>query len=251
MSCKYFILTKPRDKEIINNDTNQIIYLNNYKTYILPQNNIEYYINNGLFESNLIEWSRQFCSKDKIMLDIGAHTGTYAISLADTCKQVFAFEPQKMTYYALCGSVALSNLKNINCLNIGLGAEEQLGVKDLYIVSNDGGGSTVINNDKYNNNDNNKQQRVLATEQIIIKTLDSVNINNIGFIKMDVEDNELNVIKGSLDTLKNSNYPKILFESNKTNNIISNELFNYLKDLQYNIIQISGFNNMFLATYKI
>ena len=90
MSCKYFILTKQQNKEITNNDTNQIIYLNNYKTYILPQNNIDYYINNGLFESNLIEWSRQFCSKDKIMLDIGAHTGTYAISLADNCKEVFA-----------------------------------------------------------------------------------------------------------------------------------------------------------------
>ena len=255
MSCKYFILTKQQNKEITNNDTNQIIYLNNYKTYILPQNNIDYYINNGLFESNLIEWSRQFCSKDKIMLDIGAHTGTYAISLADNCKEVFAFEPQKMTYYALCGSVALSNLKNINCLNIGLGSEEQVGIKDLFIVSNDGGGSTVINgNDKYNNNDNNNNQ-VLATEQITIKTLDSLNINNIGFIKMDVEDNELNVLKGSLDTLKNSNYPKILFESNKTNNETnnntSNELFNYLKDLQYNIIQISGFNNMFLATQHI
>jgi FkbM family methyltransferase len=249
MSCNYFILTKPQNKEITNNNTNQIIYLNNYKTYILPQNNIEYYINNGLFESNLIEWSRQFCSKDKIMLDIGAHTGTYAISLSDNCEQVFAFEPQKMTYYALCGSVALSNLKNINCLNIGLGSDEQAGIKDLFIVSNDGGGSTVINS-----NDSNKQQRVLAIEQITIKTLDSLNINNIGFIKMDVEDNELNVLKGSLDTLKNSNYPKILFESNKTNNEnnnISNDLFNYLKDLQYNIIQISGFNNMFLATYKI
>ena len=249
MSCKYFILTKPQNKEITNNTTNQIIYLNNYKTYILPQNNIEYYINNGLFESNLIEWSRQFCSKDKIMLDIGAHTGTYAISLADNCEQVFAFEPQKMTYYALCGSVALSNLKNITCLNIGLGSAEQVGIKDLFIVSNDGGGSTVISN--YDSNNSNTQQQVLATEQITIKTLDSLNLNNIGFIKMDVEDNELNVLKGSLDTLKNSNYPKILFESNKTNNITSNELFNYLKDLQYNIIQISGFTNMFLATYKI
>ena len=189
------------------------------------------------------------------MLDIGAHTGTYAISLADNCNQVFAFEPQKMTYYALCGSVTLSNIKNINCLNIGLGSSEQVGIKDLFIISNDGGGSTVINsNDKYNNNDSNKQQRVLATEQIIIKTLDSLNIDNIGFIKMDVEDNELNVIKGSLDTLKNSNYPKILFESNKTSkttNNSSNDLFNYLKDLHYNIIQISGFNNMFLATQHI
>ena len=42
MSCKYFILTKSQNKEITNNDTNQIIYLNNYKTYILPQNTIDY-----------------------------------------------------------------------------------------------------------------------------------------------------------------------------------------------------------------
>jgi hypothetical protein len=34
---------------------------------------------------------------------------------------------------------------------------------------------------------------------------------------MDVEDNELNVLQGSLNTLINSNYPKILFESNSFN----------------------------------
>ena len=51
MSCNYFILTN--NDKINENSNNQIIFLNKY-TYILPYNNIHYYIDNGLFEKNLI-----------------------------------------------------------------------------------------------------------------------------------------------------------------------------------------------------
>ena len=234
MSCKYFILTKPNNKDITYNNENQIVFLNNSKTYILPQVNIEYYMKHGLFESSLIDWTRQFCNKEKIFLDIGAHSGTYSICLADSCKHVYSFEPQKMTYYSLCGSVALSNINNITCINLGLGSEEQVGCQTLNIVSNDGGGSSL-----FVNNTN-----VLTTEKIQINTLDSLNLENIGFIKMDVEDNELFVLKGALITLKRSNYPIILFESNNSNE----ELFSFLKNLNYKIVQINGYSNMFLAS---
>ena len=103
----YFILNKTSDSQ-------QLFNLNGTTTFILPANNIDYYNNCGLFESGLIDWSKQFCSKDRIFLDIGSHTGTYAISLADHSAGVYAFEPQRMTYYALCGSVALSNKTNIH-----------------------------------------------------------------------------------------------------------------------------------------
>ena len=84
----------------------------------------------------------------------------------------------------------------------------------------------------------------VKTETIEVKTLDRFNITNISFIKMDVEDNELNVLQGALNTLKNSNYPKILFESNTYNE----KLFNFLKALNYTIITINGVSNMFLAS---
>lgn len=77
------------------------------------------------------------------MLDIGAHSGTYTISLAENCKNVYSFEPQKMTFYSLCGSIALSNIKNVTCINTGLGSEEQVGIQKLNIISLDGGGSTL------------------------------------------------------------------------------------------------------------
>lgn len=171
------------------------------------------------------------------MLDIGAHSGTYTISLAENCKHVYSFEPQKMTYYSLCGSVALSNIKNVTCLNIGLGSEEQVGKQKLNIVSLDGGGSTLHSSSSVN---------VLETEEIEIRTLDSFNIDNIGFIKIDIEDNEFQALQFSKNTLKKSNYPKILFEMNNENQ----NLINLLKDMNYNIINITNVRNMFLAVNK-
>jgi len=234
--CDYFILTKPNNFDIGYEEKNQIIYVKE-NVYILPKNNINYYIDHGLFEKNLIEWCKQFCKKDQNILDIGAHSGTYTISLANHCKTVYSFEPQKMTFYSLCGSVALSNLKNVNCLNIGLGTSEQVGKQILNIVSLDGGGSTL-------HNDNNSD--VLQTEEIEIRTLDSFNIDNISFIKIDVENNELQVLLSSQNTLKRSNYPKILFEMNKLNT----QLVEFLESMNYNIISINGYNNMFLAVNK-
>ena len=237
MTTKYFILTKDAERNVDDNTNDQIFYINSSKSYILPRVNLDYYTSKGLFENNLINWASQMCSKDKVFLDIGAHTGTYTIGLASKCKQVYSFEPQKMTYYALCGSIALSNLNNVICIQSGLGSLEQVGKTTLNIVSNDGGGSTIHSPEN---------TTILRTEDININTLDSFNINNIGFIKMDVEDNELFVLKGAVDTLHRSNYPKILFEMNKQNN----ELINYLKNLKYCIISINGYPNMYLAEIK-
>lgn len=234
MSTKYFILSKDHTTD---NENDQIFFINRPTTYILPQVNMEYYVKNGLFENQLIEWTKQLLSKDKTILDIGAHTGTYAISLADSSQHVYCFEPQKMTYYALCGSVALSNKQNITCFQTGLGSENQIGKKTLKIVSNDGGGSSI-----------HATQGIIREEEIEIKTLDSYNLDNIGFIKMDVEENELNVLKGATETLIRSNYPKILFESNHNDITIRDELFDYLINrLTYRIIPIGGYENMYLA----
>jgi len=238
MSTKYFILTKPANNNTDDNADNQIVHLNPGKRqiFLLPEVNLDYYWRRGLFECQLIEWSKQFCSNSKIFLDIGAHTGTYAISLASRSKSVVAFEPQRATYYALCGSVAASGLADkIDCKQCGLGAEDQVGTQVLKIVSNDGGGSSLAPAE---------HEKVLREETIEVRTLDSFNIQNVGFIKMDVENNELNVLRGALNTLRESNYPPILFESNGANPT----LFGFLKEaLGYNIVNVVGVNNMFLA----
>lgn len=238
MNNGYFILSKTKEHGIADNSENQLISLNNKRyNYILPAINLKYYVEYGLFEKQLIDWSREFADSTKNMLDIGSHTGIYTISLCNRFKHVYAFEPQKMTYYSLCGSVALSNCKNVTCFNVGLGSAEQIGNQTLNIYSEDGGSSSL----HLNGNE------PLETESVKIETLDSFGFSNIGFIKMDVEENELNVLMGATETLKNSNYPTILFESNHHNE----ELYSFIKSLGYSLIKVQNTNNMFLASKHI
>ena len=246
MSTSYFLLSKPgkptETPDIESNEKDVIIYPPCGITYILPKNLALCYIEKGLFESQLIEWCKQFiCKKNGgTFLDIGAHTGSWSLTLAPLAKHVYAFEPQKMTYYGLCGGVALSNLKNVTCINKGLGSQEQCGKQRLYIVSDDGGGSTV----------NPPSSNVLRQEEIEMITLDSLKIKDISFIKMDVEENELAVLQGAAETLKRNNYPPIVFECNEANLALETQhkLYIFLSgNLDYNITPITGVSNMFLA----
>ena len=235
MTTQYIILSKDDRDAVQDNKKNQFFHINRAPCYFLPAHNHDYYVKYGLFESGLIEWCKQFCNPNSVFLDIGAHTGTYAISLAPFSKKVYAFEPQKMTYYALCGGVALSNMNNIDCINYGLGSDDQVGTQTLNLVSADGGGSTLQK----------VQCEVIGKERVEVRRLDDMQIQGpISFIKMDIEGNELNAVKGGVETLRRNNYPRILFESNCENA----ELFQFIKDLGYKVISVSGTFNMFLAT---
>ena len=164
----YFILTKDKLNEIDDNQSNELMYFENKNIYILPSNNWVYYKRNGLFEKPLINWCKQFCNKNKNFLDIGAHTGTYTISLAGEFNHVYSFEPHKNTYYALCGGIVLSKLKNVTCFQFGLGSLDQCGKKLLNVSNEDTGKSSL-----------HEIQGVVYTEEIKIKTLDQLKIDNI------------------------------------------------------------------------
>ena len=82
-------------------------------------------------------------------------------------------------------------------------------------------------------------------------TLDSLKLEKVNFIKIDVEGQELNVIKGGVKTIT-KNKPIIFFEcwdinSHHWNNIPNthNELMEYIKSLGYTInkINIDGNDN--------
>ena len=87
----------------------------------------------------------------------------------------------------------------------------------------------------------------------MIQTLDNVaqcyGIYNVGFIKIDVEGNEYDVLLGAEHTLQASDYPPILFEcDNPTNNA---QLFLFIFNLKYNIVRVRGASNMYLASRPI
>lgn len=224
--------------------------LSNYK-FIMKMNNptSNYIINTGIYEYNLINWCKQFLDKDKIFLDIGAHMGTYSIILSDYCKHVYSFEAQKNTYYNLCGGIALNNKNNITAIHTALGNKEDNGTIMYLSQTSDDGGTSTMDMDVVNNTNSD----ILNKYKVKVTSLDSYNLNNIGFIKIDVEGWEINVLKGAEKTLIRNSYPQIIFEVWDDEWYINkkNKLLEYLDDFGYNCKQISGYSNMYIADHKI
>jgi FkbM family methyltransferase len=187
----------------------------------------------GLFEQSLIDWAKSFCSPDAAFVDAGAHTGTYSVSLSPVAKTVYAFEPQRLTFMALCGSIALSGLRNVHCFQYALGDKTQVGKTMLYINTQDGGGSSIL------------PKIDSITEEVDVRTLDSFDLPNISLIKIDVEGNESRVIEGAIKTIQKYQ-PKILFEDNSRTVNIDN--YPALSQLKYRVFPIRGYPNMFLAS---
>lgn len=260
MTTKFFLYTKKDGYSVQDITGCQIINPASYAGTVLlyPEESIDIHYNNAILEGSLIEWCKEFCSKDGIFLDIGAHTGTYSVCLSEHCHSVYAFEPQERTYYALCGSVVMSNRQNIRCLKLGLGSPYQivnLGGRSPYQVikssilkvqNEDGGNSTIV--------DDIDPDKVIRTEEIEMTTLDSFFNGRkldapIQFIKIDVENNELDVLQGAVKTLESNGFPKIVFEGN-SNPEKQRELIDYLENiLKYRVVPISGYPHMFLAVH--
>jgi FkbM family methyltransferase len=168
--------------------------------------------------------------------------GTYALSLAPYCKEVHAFECQRMTYFQLAAGIALNGLENVHPHNFALGSPSDNGkFLTLRIISEDGGGSSIrslpIN------------YECLKEEQVELRTLDSFELENVGFLKIDVEGAELDVLKGAEATLKNSNWPPFIFEAWRDPWYANQkrELMEYITSLGYTITPIPNYPQMFLA----
>jgi len=204
---------------------------------------------NGMAEKNLIYWVLEnLIHQDKNFLDIGSHVGTYSFICGKKAKHTYAFECNPKVFCYLAANIALHDLEEkVTPYRYAVGNENTM--LDFYIRSNDGGGNGVKLLSRRDNN--------LKKIKVEVRTLDSFKLENIGLIKIDVEGFEKEVLLGGLETLKNNNYPNIIFESwgdwKEREGVpakqIRNELFDTLKKIGYDTIQLSGVQDMFLSTF--
>jgi len=221
---------------------------NNYLFF--PEINVaKWFYNSGIAEKNLIHRILDnYIKPDKVFIDIGAHVGTYSFILGKKAKHTHAFECNPKVFCYLAANIALHNLEEkVTPYNCALGFKES--EMDYIIRSEDGGGNGVK---ILNDNDNN-----LKKIKVNVKTLDSFNLTNIGFIKIDVEGFEKEVLLGGLETLLKNKYPPILFESwgewKEQENVeagkIKKELFDFLIEIGYKIETCEDGRDMYMAMY--
>jgi hypothetical protein len=124
----------------------------------------------------------------------------------------------------------------------GLGSKNE--TARLYQVSPDGGGSTFrFDLIPYLN------QPILKIHEVGMISLDALNLQDVGLIKISSEGYELEILKGAIKTLENNKFPPILFDAWPTNwyEKDRNELFQFVEKMGYTLNKIEHANNMYLA----
>ncbi len=206
------------------------------------------YFRTGLYEQAYIEWAvENFADETKDIIDIGAHIGMYTTAFGKKVKRVHSFECSPKSFNFLCANLLLHDLSyKVTKYNVAL--SDKNGVAKYYIRDPLDGGGNGISGFACDVN----------TETIDVPTitLDSLGLTNINFIKIDVEGHEEQVLRGAVKTLKENNYPRILFESwperyeDVPAKTIRNSLFDFLSSLGYKVIQVNGgTDDMFLAEH--
>jgi len=176
------------------------------------------------------EWSRN----EGVYIDVGAHTGLYTISalVSNNKNHLISIEPLTLNFYRIITNLRLNNFNNRNATLFNVAASDQ----DKIV--------------KFNNNTSNYWSYLskggrISNEGVNTKAikLDSLKFSsnkiNLQGIKIDTEGEDLKVIYGAENLIKNY-MPKIIIECRK-NNII--EVLNYLSKLGYNYIYDEYGNN--------
>ena len=161
------------------------------------------------------------------VIDVGAHLGAYTFVLAKLVGKkgmVWAFEPSPMCFLYLKNGFRFR--KQVKLHNLALSSKNQ----DLTLHSPDSSHGNPIASAG-----GSISQKFLdgRKEMVAGQTLDTFNLQDLSFIKIDTEGHELDVLVGSLQTIRASK-PILLIEIFRGISIDkSNEIWNLLNEFKY------------------
>lgn len=184
----------------------------------------------GSLEPELKMLSR-LASKTDVALDIGANAGFYAFRMSKIFKKVYAFEIND----ELTGDLRSYNPGNITVVPVGLSSEAEEAT--LYIPVLNGllltGWASLAPG-------NCPDATSELTKPVKTATLDSFQLENVSFIKIDVEGHELHVLEGARQTLA-THRPRILIEIKDQNKAAA---FGFFAELNYAARKLEDFTGV-------
>lgn len=154
------------------------------------------------FEHKTVAKFEQLVKPGDVVFDIGANIGMYSLLASELVGDqglVYSFEPVKETYNALCKNVDLNQKNNIKYFQLAISDQDgiaTIGVpKGINLSKKSDAFNSLIQNEEIDDG-----------ETISTQTLDSFvsdhHIDQIDFIKVDIEGAELLFLKGSTETFK-------------------------------------------------
>jgi len=80
----------------------------------------------GEFKELEVELFRQIVKEGQVVLDVGANIGQHTLFFSHAVGEqgrVYAFEPQRLFFQTLCGNMALNHIVNVFCVHAAVGAQ--------------------------------------------------------------------------------------------------------------------------------
>jgi FkbM family methyltransferase len=191
--------------------------------------------------------------KDKssvTIFDVGAHEGLYTLNTSELFNgkaRIYAFEPSVSTFRKMLNNI--SGLSNVTINNLGF--SDKSGEFSFFMSDKNSLLSSV-----YKRKLDHFGLDMVDTEKVTLSTIDeycnSNGIENINFLKLDVEGHELAVLKGSEKMINDGKIDIIQFEfggCNIDSKTFFQDFYYLLKD-SYSIFRILENNLYEIEEYK-
>jgi len=236
---------EPRDYEVKDYDKNQSAFF-----YVFRHDHIGYEIKAGkVWEPHLHQIFEKYITKNSVVLEGGCHVGTHSVKLSMLSKKLYCFEPLKESNSLLRKNLQRNDCSNTEVFNVALSdreGESYFAWMPLFNL----GGSGLDNNPMGIPGSGDVQTTEQERYPVKTVTIDSLNLNELDFIKLDVEGYEPKVIEGALETIKKFR-PVITLESwsnhfGQTDIEHTKKQFKILLDLNYSVEQVGISDWLFL-----
>lgn len=208
----------------------------------------------------VLEFLQDIVKSSKTILDIGSHAGSHTVlykHINPECK-IYCFEPQSEMFKLLQHNIVSNSFKNVITHNKGVA---NIAIKSS-MSSSVSDGDNIGRDIEYGTSKRfnlGGLQIGNGGEDIETMTVDSLNLTECDYIKIDVEGFEPLVLIGAEKTIKKFK-PTILFESN--HKVISKEMaekfgLDYPVETSFDILKSYGYSDIklidglwnYLATY--
>jgi FkbM family methyltransferase len=175
------------------------------------------------------------CHRRKTSVDIGAKFGMYTYRILAHSGGVVAFEPIPHINRMLRTVFG----RRCRVEAVALSSTPGEAVLRMPFASN---GSAKLGRSTIERDNPLDHQEIASTRELVVetRTLDSYELEDVGFIKIDVEGHELSVLDGAVETIEKSR-PNLLIEANDEHNDGAvARLAVWLRERDYHGVFVSG-----------
>ena len=190
---------------------------------------------NGTYEPELLKEIKKTLSIGSNFIDGGANIGFFSLvasKIVGPTGIIISFEPTPLTSSYLKKNIKINNINNIIVSEYGLSSSKK---KLPFLLSNNPEGNAIISDKIATAKDGNKIITIntISIDEFCAKK----NIVKVDLIKLDIEGQELEAIKGAKKILSANQNIRIIFELNIAHNKhgieYAKEIYNELNKLHF------------------